>query len=150
MTRAEWIEVLVIAVLAPISWLVLPHISAAMPFWKITLGLSSLLLGQSLVRDIAILLRNRSSASNQPRREAQCFCLESTIGTTGVVTGTALAIFGRSTQVEIGRSHFLLAVAGTMVLGFAIKDLVISWKPFGIRREKDHLNIIVRWKSNSK
>jgi hypothetical protein len=150
MTRAEWIEVLVITVLAPISWLVWPYVSTAMPFWQITLDLSALLLVQSLVRDIAILLRNRSSASNQPRREAQCFCLESTIGATGVVAGTVLAAFGRTTQVAIGRWHFLLAVAGTMVLGFAIKDLVISWKPFGIRREKDHLNIIVRWKSNSK
>jgi hypothetical protein len=34
-----------------------------------------------------------------------------------------------------------------MALGFIIKDFVISWNPFGLRREKDHLNLIVRWKS---
>jgi len=49
--------------------------------------------------------------------------------------------------MAIGRTDFVLALAGTMALGFAIKDLVISWKPFGVRREKDHLNLIVRWKS---
>jgi len=36
-----------------------------------------------------------------------------------------------------------------MTLGFAIKDLVISWKPFGVRREKNHLNLIFRWKGKS-
>jgi hypothetical protein len=58
-----------------------------------------------------------------------------------------LAGLCRSTQVAIGRWEFFFAVAGTMVLGFLIKDFVISWKPPGVRREKDHLNLIVRWKS---
>jgi len=150
MTRAERIEVLVIAALAPISWLVCPHFCTTTPIWQTVLGLSALLLAQGLVRDIAILFRNRRSALNEPRKEVQCFCLESTIGATGVLAGAALAGLGISTQGTIGRWDLFLAVEGTMVLGFLIKDLVISWKPFGVRREKDHLNLIVRWKSKSK
>jgi hypothetical protein len=146
MTRADWIEVLVIAILAPASWLVWPYFAPAMPLWQLALSLSALLLGHSLVRDIAILLRNRSSASAGLRKEAHCFCLESTIGATGVVAGAILAALGLSIQVAIGRWHFVLAVAGTMVLAFAVKDLVISWNPLGLRREKDHLNLIVRWR----
>jgi hypothetical protein len=34
-------------------------------------------------------------------------------------------------------------------LGFLIKDLIITWKPFGVRREKDHLNLVVRFTNKS-
>jgi hypothetical protein len=147
MTRAKWIEALAIGVVALIGWLVWPYFPSPTPVWQIVLGTSTLLLAQSLVRDVAILLRSRSSTSIEHRKEAQCICLESTVGATGVVTGAILAGLGRSTQLAIGRWEFFLAVAGTMALGFLIKDFVISWKPPGVRREKDHLNLIVRWKS---
>ena len=149
MTRAEWIEVLAIAVLAATSWLVWPAVSAFLPLWEITLGLSALLLAHSLVRDIAILLRSRRSASTGLRKEAHCFCLESTVGSIGIVTGAMLAGFAGSTQVEIRRWSFSMAVTGIMILGFFVKDLVISWSPFGVRRETDHLNLIVRWRSKA-
>jgi hypothetical protein len=149
-TRAEWIEILLIGILASMSWLAWPYFPSPIPLWQIVLGVSTLLLLQSLVRDVAILLRTRRSASNELRKEAQCFCLESTVGVTGVVAGAALVGLGSSTNVTISRWDFFLAVAGTMALSFVIKDLVISWKPLGVRREKDHLNLIVRWKSKSK
>jgi len=147
MTRSEWIELMVIAVLAPVCWLVWPQLPTAMPLWQIVLELSAVLLAQSLVRDVTILLRNRRFAAIGHRKEAQCFCMESTAGVTGVVMGTSLAALGVSTQVVISQWEFCLAILATMSLGFAIKDLVISWNPFGLRREKDHLNLIVQWKS---
>jgi hypothetical protein len=150
MTRAEWIEVLLIGVVAAGSWLIRPLLSNTMPLWQIVLGVSALLLAQSLARDVAILLRHRRSKSNAPRKEMQCFCLESTAGATGIIAGAALAGLDSSTQLSIGGWEFFLAVAGTMVLGFLIKDWVISWKPPGLRREKDHLNLIVRWKGKPK
>jgi hypothetical protein len=149
MTRAEWIEVLAIAALAATSWLVWPGVSAVLPLWEVTLGLSALLLAHSLVRDIAILLRSRRSASTGLQKEAHCFCLESTAGSIGIVAGMMLACFAGSTQVEIRRWGFSMAVTGIMILGFFVKDLVISWSPFGVRRETDHLNLIVRWRSKA-
>jgi hypothetical protein len=146
MTRAEWIEVLAIGGGATASWLAWPYFYHTMAVWQIVLDASALLLAQSLVRDVAILFRHRA-AQNQPRKEAQCFCLESTVGATGVVAGAALAGLMSSTQIAVGRWEFFIAVAATMTFGFLIKDLVIAWKPFGVRREKDHLNLIVRWKS---
>jgi hypothetical protein len=136
------------AVLAPAGCLIWPDFPTAMPLWQWVLELSALLLVQSLVRDIAILLRRRRSTSL--RKEAQCFCLESTIGVTGVVVGAALAGLGSSALVEVSRWGFCLAALGTMALGFAIKDLVISWNPLAVRREKDHLNLVVRWRSKKK
>jgi hypothetical protein len=150
MTRAEWVEMSASGVVALISWLAWPCLVFPMPVWQIVLAFSALLLAQSLVRDVAILLRNRRSPANEPHKEAQCFCLESTVGVTGVVAGALLAGLSSSTQITIGRWIFLLAVVGTMTLGFLVKDWVISWKPFGVRREKNHLNLIVRWKIKSK
>ena len=150
MTRGEWIEVLLIGIISPTCWVTWPYFPSPTPVWQIVLGISALLLFQSLVRDVAILLRARHAASNEARKEAQCFCLESTIGVTGVVAGAALVGLGSSTHITIGRWEFLLIAAGTMALGFAIKDLVITWKPLGVRRETNHLNVIVRWKRKSK
>jgi hypothetical protein len=150
MTRAEWIEILLIGILTPMSWVAWPYFPSPTPIWQIVLGVSTLLLLQSLLRDVAILLRTRRSALNEPRKEAQCFCLESTVGLTGVIVGAALVGLGSSTDVAISRWDFFLAVAGTMALSFIVKDLVISWQPLGVRREKDHLNLIVRWKSKTK
>jgi hypothetical protein len=150
MTRSEWIELVVIAVLAPVCWLVWPRFPTAMPLWQIVLKLSALLLAQSLARDITILLGSRMSTAIAPRKEAQCFCMESTVGVTGVVAGISLAALGVSTHVVIPQWGFCLALLATMSMGIAIKDLVISWNPFGLRREKDHLNLIVRWKSTKR
>jgi hypothetical protein len=149
MTRAEWIELLAIVVVTTAGCPAAKFFPSTMLLWKIVLGASALLLTQSLVRDVAILFRSRRPASSEPRKEAQCFCLESTVGATGVVAGALLAGLGSSTQLAIRRWDFVLAIAGTMLLGFAIKDLVISWKPFGVRREKNHLKLIVRWKGKS-
>jgi hypothetical protein len=148
MTRAEWIEIFAIAVVAAASWPASNFFHTTIPLWEIVLGASALLLAQSLVRDVAILFRSsRSSAKSELRKEAQCFCLESTVGMTGVIAGLALIGLGSSHQIEMSRWEFSVGVAGTMALGFIIKDFVISWNPFGVRREKDHLNLIVRWKS---
>jgi len=149
MTRAEWVELAMICAVTTVGWFVWPNFSVVMPLWQIVLGASALLLAQSLVRDVAILIRQRRSASNQPHKEAQCFCLESAVGATGVGAGAALAGLSGSTQIAIGRLEFLIVIAATMALGFLIKDFVISWKPIGLRREKDHLNLIVRWKRKS-
>jgi hypothetical protein len=150
MTRGEWIELLLIAVAATGSGLVRPLFPAALPLWQIVLYASALLLAQSLVRDISILIRSRHPVSNDPGKETQCFCLESTVGATGIVAGAALAGLGSSMLVTISRWEFVIAISGTMALGFLIKDLVVSWNPPGVRREKDHLNLIVRWKIKPK
>ncbi len=36
-------------------------------------------------------------------------------------------------------------VAVTTTVGFLIKDLVVTRRPLGIRREKDHFSIVFAW-----
>jgi hypothetical protein len=150
MTRAEWTEVFAIAMIAPASWFIWPHVSFPIPVWQVVLGLSALLLAQSLVRDVAILLRRQRAEASEPPKEAQCFCLESTVGATGMLLAALLAGIASDAKVVLTRWEFFLAVTGIIVIGFLIKDIVIAWNPFGVRREKDHLNLIVRWKIKPK
>ncbi len=147
MSRAEWIEVLAIIIIAPASWLAWPWLASPTPLWLVVLCVSALLLLQSLLRDVAILVRFRRAPNPEPPKTAQCFCLESTVGLTGVIAGAALVGLGCSSRVNISHVAFSLTVAATMALSFGIKDLVITWNPLGLRRDKDHLNLIVRWKS---
>jgi len=148
MTRAEWIELALVAVVAAASSQTAQFFQPAIPLWQIVLGLSALVLAQSLVRDVAILIRQRRTKSSAPKEIVQCFCLESTIGATGVAAGAALVGLGVARQFTVSPWKISVAVAATMILGLVIKDLVISWKPPRVRREKDHVNLLVRWKMN--
>jgi hypothetical protein len=150
MTRAEWIELMVILVVSAASWLMWSYFSSPMPLWQVVIGFSVLLLAQSLLRDLTILFRRRHAVTDESLKEAQCFCLESTLGITGIVAAIALVGVSSSMRIVFQRWEFILAIAGTLVLDFLIKDLVISWNPWAIRCEKDHLNLIVRWKRKSR
>jgi hypothetical protein len=135
MTAAERVELLMIGVAAGIGWLAWPLFSAVFPLWQVVLDLSALLLTQSLVRDVTILLRQRS-APGGPRREAQCVCLESSVGSAGIVAAAVLSIMAGSIPVSIGRWGFAMAIAGILLLGFSLKNVVISWNPLGLHRER--------------
>jgi len=146
MSRADWMEVALIALLAASSWLLHPLLPAEMSIAQALLMLSALLLTQSLMRDCLILWRNRHTKNAEPAREMQCFCLESTVGMTGVVLGLALFGLAGTRQLSVTAPGLALAAGATLTLGFLIKDLVLTWNPFGVKREKDHLNLVVRWR----
>jgi len=146
MTRAEWIELSLVAFVAAASSQTAQFLPAAIPLWQIVLGLAALLLAQSLVRDVVIVIRQRREKSNVPKKIARCLCLESTVGATGMAAGAAVASLGVTRQFTVSPWEISIAVAATMILGLVIKDLVISWEPPRVRREKDHVNLLVRWK----
>jgi hypothetical protein len=145
MTRAEWIEIAII-VSASIVSLALPlHLLSDLTLGEIVLYLSALLLAQGLTRDLAMLLLHRSAAQGGVFRESQCLCLESVVGVTGVVAGTLLFVSASAYPISVTTTSGVAgAVALTLAAGFLIKDLVITWNPFGIRREKNPLSVIIR------
>ena len=73
-------------------------------------------------------------------------CVESTVGASGVVAG--LVVFGSAIDATIALQPLAtgLLVAGILAVGFAIKDFVIELRPLRIRRDRDHLNIVVHWR----
>jgi hypothetical protein len=146
MSQADWMEVALIALLTAGSWLLQPLLPAQTSIAQAVLMLSALLLAQSLIRDCLILWRKRHTKNTEPTREMQCFCLESTLGMTGVVLGLALFGLAGTRQLSVSAPGLALAAGATLTLGFLIKDLVLTWNPFGVKREKDHLNLVVRWR----
>jgi hypothetical protein len=145
-TRAEWIEAALIAVFALVSTLAWPYLPAETNVSRLILGSAVLLLAQSLLRDVTGLLRGRVTKQVTPAHTANCMCLESAIGAVGVVIGLGAAGLASFGTASLGRVGFSLSAIGTLAFGLAIKDWVIVWNPWGFRREKDHLNLIVRWK----
>ena len=73
-------------------------------------------------------------------------CVESTIGVTGVVTGLAVLGSALDATLALGPEARGAIAVVVLAIGFAIKDLVFELRPFRIRRDKDHLNIVFRWK----
>ena len=113
---------------------------------RLLLGASALLLFQSLVRDLWLLAKARREARSHPPRVARCMCVESTVGITGVAIGLILLTCRIDAPVSMGQwgwCGLAILVLGT---GFLIKDYVLELNPLRIRRDKDHVNIIVRWK----
>ena len=146
MTRTEWIEAALIAVFASASTLAWPYLPAEIAASQLILGCAVLLLAQSLLRDIAILLRSRGAKQGALVHASSCMCLESAIGAVGLVIGLGVAGLANFGTASLGRATFSVSVISTLVFGLVIKDWVIVWNPLGFRREKDHLNLIVRWK----
>lgn len=146
MTLTEKVEIALIALAGVASWFAAGWLPADISVGALLLGASVLLLGQGLVRDLWLLSRRKQGEQRGVRREALCMCMESTVGATGVVAG--LVVLGSAIDSTLSTSPLLVsAVAiGVLVLGFAIKDLILDFRPFRIRREKDHLNIVFSWK----
>lgn len=146
MTRNEKVELLAIPVLGIAFWLAAPLLPDRPSFGSVLLVAAVLLLLQSLVRDIALLARQRRAAHSAAPRAARCMCIESAIGATGVAVGLVLlgAGFGHPFAMPAW-AWGVLAIAVTG-LGFAIKDYVVTWSPWHIRRGKDHVNIVFTWK----
>lgn len=146
MSVAEKVELGLIAAVA-ISFgaatVVLPERTTA---GNLLLGASALILLQSLLRDLWLLAKARREPPPNSPRTGQCMCVESAVGITGVVAGLVLVMSGIGTTVPMGRwSWFAFAVV-SLAAGFLMKDYVMEFKPWRIRRDKDHVNIIVRWK----
>jgi len=149
LTVAEWIELLLIVLLVifVVGWFapLYPFISSA----QLCLWLSVLLLCQSLIRDSWILLNKRSAkrlAKTTEESKLACMCLESTVGTVGVLIGLVLALSGFQYIIEMNQFGWGLSVSLVLVVGFLIKDWLFGWQPWRLLRGKDHNNIIFQWK----
>lgn len=109
--------------------------------WSFALG-SLILLFQGFFRDLYLLYLQKAHRQDQPKRKMKCMCLESTLGTIGILIGITLALIVPDTEFPVNQLGWVVFVAVIMALGFGGKDLVVTWKPFGLHRDPDHANII--------
>jgi len=146
MKTAEIIELALIPVAGAFVWWLAGRLPDQISIGSLLLAASVLLLLQGLLRDLWILAQRREHSPSGPRTEALCMCVESTVGVTGVVAG--LVILGSAADATLSVSQLLacLLTVTVLAIGFAIKDFVFEWRPFRIRRDKDHVNIVFSWK----
>lgn len=146
MTTAEKIELALIPVIGIGCWLAAPGLPVMMDAGRLLLVMSVLLLFQGLVRDLWLLIRHRQSLHIGPARTARCMCVESTVGTTGILVGAILLGSGIDRSIVMTPSIWSILAMVIMAAGFAMKDYVVESSPWRIRRDKDHINIVFTWK----
>lgn len=142
MTTAERVELVLIAILGIVVFLVADQLPSVIPFARLLLYAAALLLLQSLVRDLWWIKTHQVKPDEY--KEAACICLESTIGAAGVIIGLLLIGAGFNYVLILPAWFWLVLVATVTVLGFLIKDLVLEWRPLRIRRDKNHMNIVFK------
>lgn len=149
MKVAEIVELVLVAVITAVVWRFAGAFPSQPGIGKLLLCGSALLLFQSLLRDIWLLAKARHRARVGPPRVAQCMCVESIAGMTGVLIGIMLLACGLGTTVRMERWNWGVFVAAVLVVGFLIKDYIVESKPWRLRRDKDHVNVIVKWRQGA-
>ena len=148
MTTAEKVEIGVIPIVGLVLWLMTASLPSQISIGSLLLGSSVLLLLQGLIRDLWLISKqNHQTQAGQPQT-AMCMCVESTAGVTGVVAALIILGSGIDSQLPVGSWIWGAFAVAVLSVGFVIKDFVFEFRPFRIRREKDHMNIIFGWKSN--
>jgi hypothetical protein len=107
---------------------------------------SGAMLVLSLIRDISILVSSRHKTFDGPPRESRCMCVESAVGLGGVMIAAMLLGAGFTEPVCMYGGGWAIFLLPSLLTGFLLKDYVFEWNPWRIRREKNHLNIIFRWR----
>ena len=145
MTTADKTELALIPLLGAGLLLAAPLLPDTIGLERVLLATSALLLLQGLIRDVWLLASyKRGKHAAQPRR-ARCLCVESAVGLTGILAGLLLLGCGADYPITLNHWQWSILLMAAMTSGFLLKDLVMEWKPLRIRRDRDHINIVVDW-----
>ena len=146
MTTAEKVEIGLIPLVGVAIWLITLRLPSHISLGYLLLGSSVLLLFQGLIRDLWLISNRSRRGQSGQAQQALCMCVESTVGVMGVAAGLVILGSAIDFQLYVGSWVWSAVAVAVLIIGFAIKDFVFEWRPFRVRRDKDHLNIVVSWK----
>ena len=146
LTRAEKIELGLILLATGIVAAIAVHLPDELELGSFLAIAALALMGQGLARDLWVLTKQRKTGGTAHREEMRCMCLESTVGLGGVLIGVLFTAFAIPVSVRMAEWAWPLLGGLIWGAGFAIKDVVIQWSPWKLRRVKDHGSILVRWR----
>lgn len=145
-TRAEKVEIGLVLLAVALVRAVAMRLPASLSLGSFLAIAALALFAQGLVRDLWLLAKQRRAGAGAHREEARCMCLESTVGLSGVLAGVVLTAVAVPVVVPLWGWSWAVTAALVWGAGFAIKDVVIQWSPWKLRRVKDHGSILVRWR----
>jgi len=146
MTTAEKIELTLIPLIGVASWFLAALLPTSTSVGKLLMWTAALLLLQGLLRDLWLLSRADQEGPAGDEREAQCLCMESTVGIAAIVLGVLLLASTLDIPLLMSALGWSLLVVAMLTMGFLMKDWVIEWNPWRIRRERGHVNLVVKWR----
>ncbi len=103
------------------------------------------LLIHGFFRDVYLLYKQKTLIDDKAPIAMRCMCLESSIGLPTVFLGIGLAYWFSSWSIALTALGWTILFSFTLLFGFVIKDLIITFTPLAIRKEKNHGNIIFKW-----
>lgn len=74
-------------------------------------------------------------------------CVESMVGATGVLVGAMFLGVGIDWALAMSGWGWSMLVMAVLGVGFGIKDYVLEWRPWRVRKDRDHVNIVFKWKT---
>jgi hypothetical protein len=146
LSPAEKFELGVIPVFTAAAAWFTPRAGLQLELGELIAGAALLILIQGFFRDLWLLRQTRRQVTSPPSREARCMCVESALGMTGVVAGIGLVGLGLVGSVSLSATWLSVVIATTMTAGYLLKDYVFEWSPWKLYREKDHAQVIFRWR----
>jgi hypothetical protein len=146
MKKEEKTELILIALMTVAMGLLFDTLPRRMESGYLVLTLGLLFLFQTLLRDLWLMWKLRGvPRESMPTRA--CMCLESGIGFVPVAIAAFLLSSGMSRPISFAGWAWALSAAAVMLSGFALKDYVVEWNPWRVRKDPDHINFRFVWRS---
>ena len=148
MSGLEKAELVAICIAVLISFLAAELLPKQLTLGQCFIGLAVSVFIQSLIRDLSLLALNKATKHEQQGSEPvseSCMCLESISGLVLLLIGFLFSFAFSSLVLTSPAWAVSLALFVILSAGFLLKDFVVTWRPLGIRKEKNHLNVVVKW-----
>ena len=81
---------------------------------SLILVFSAVFLTQTLIRDLALLYRQKTRSKGRAFRTAQCFCVESGVGIICVLAGVILLLGNYGAKISLDKTAWLFGLALVM------------------------------------
>ena len=146
LTTLEKVELSAIPVATLLAWFAPLGPAFALKVGGLITAASLLLLLQGLCRDLWLWLADRRATENPAPHSAQCLCVESALGLTGILAAAGLTACRFGPDITVTRLGLTPTVGAILIAGFLLKDFVFEWSPWRIYRAKDHATLQFRWK----
>ena len=144
LSTAEKFELSAIPVATALAVWLTPPPGVRLEIGEMLAGGALLILLQGFCRDLWLLRQSRRQSAASTR-EVSCMCVESALGLTAMAAGIGLVGFGIARLVFLSPLALAIGTGLTLLAGYLLKDLVFSWSPWKIYREKNHARVIFHW-----